>query len=1438
MVFLSGCYVRPAMRNVVSAKRGLTTITVTLCWWTTSHASFTDMDPNRFTCLLPIGEEESLADSTIWQIMLSSAQTGLDTDAQFTSGSLQPHIREEVDSEIRSRVHLPDQRQVRDPKFVLKLVDKKIAQECAQGIEVQSPVYAAQAMFHSTASGRVLKSAEESVGPTPALLNVGIPCWQNCSEKSGECTTGFCGRGVCCKRWELHPDCPLGFHGGCENKHCCVDRPADTTQFVLENKFCNASAGLFCLSSLLPGHRDMFSAVQLCALQRTLGSCPPGFWCPGGAESPRACPRGVRCPTGSRERQPCPAGFFCPISITQRRCPTGFLCDENTTLPGLCPEGHYCPQGIRVVCPAGHFCAPGAPEPWPCSRLASCPEGSSFQRWGHVAGPSLAVIVAAWSLAIKSVPHWLNPRPSVKGALPAVTLVLGLALAWAARLELLSEAARLLGADSAQLRTQRLVGGAPHISALLFMTLTYMVLVYGHWTSTCKANRFMQQIVDPGVCIGTCLAFAAFLNGRIAVLILLHIAFAFHVVWLLLLKQGAWELRVSLLAAGLLALAVGFCYLGAPLLAQLLGLALMVAPAKELAHVVFPLLQRVVRRRRLAVAESALTDTPIRPLISSLLIDSVDADSSASDMVTAACVAAGARASLAENSLSGEPAKGRMPFPNAMDIGLWLPWTSHVQYQQRGSRDMVEDSAGVAFELRAVSYCIENKRKLLHDLSFIVPAGASVAIMGASGSGKTTLLSVLSGRCGDGRFLGELRLNGVVKLPWQMAEIRPLIGYVPQDDVMHTCLTVTENIEFQAELRLPRRKRGCTSATSMSHAEAQEIKDRIEAVVQGLGLTHVRDRIISDGLSGGQRKRVSIGMEVVSKPRVLLLDEPSTGLDASTSHRIMEMVVSTADAERCTTFATIHQPRWPTLTLFKMLVLLAPGGHLCYAGPVAAVKAYFTEVLHLEFPEDENPADIIIDACTFESARRMAVEGEWKCPPQCLRAVLFPTPEAVQEEKYAFWQQEEFGKMLAAVWDDFAQVCMQNSVGMLPLEENNSLAQARNQGEVAACPSMWEDTAHRYSSSGLQSPPTLGYNRGGGEAYSTGEPELYDSLLVEAKGRMEAVHWGQQVWIHVARASLVLSRELWPTVALHMLLLWITMVALAWAFPGGNLEHVFLQNGLMLMLLCLTQSIGAQRLFGGAERHVALREASVTSLSQVLYGFIGKDVVGLVEMFLAAMVYTLTYWPLATTYASVTDFFAIGFATLYCIWGMNHIFAIAFPGNTAMLLAVTTSFLSFMFSGLRPEAHVISASLGGYGSLLLLASPVRWAMSHWIFRHVTGPGSTYAQGSVKDKVEPVFSQRGFSMNHLACPDYSAVVAVRWANKSGWVCHSGQLFLLGFLFRFLAATCLLLRSSAGASGGQLSFGASTITKARMLRHCMIVFLIFVTVFDIFLLGRTY
>ncbi|CAE7201591.1 Abcg2, partial [Symbiodinium microadriaticum] len=224
---------------------------------------------------------------------------------------------------------------------------------------------------------------------------------------------------------------------------------------------------------------------------------------------------------------------------------------------------------------------------------------------------------------------------------------------------------------------------------------------------------------------------------------------------------------------------------------------------------------------------------------------------------------------------------------------------------------------------------------------------------------------------------GNIRINGACGEGRSIAELRSVTGFVPQDDVMHRNLTVEENVSFQAQLRLPREE-GITSLVARAKQCQAATTDILEQL--GLGDSQLRKTAIGDeqvkGVSGGQRKRVSIAMEFVARPSLLFLDEPTSGLDSTTSHSVVDVVTQAAKKQRCTTIAVIHQPRYETLRLFDNVILLAAGGFLVYSGPTGDVERYFSDVLGVRFLPKANPADTLLDAITVDAAAAMLAKGE------------------------------------------------------------------------------------------------------------------------------------------------------------------------------------------------------------------------------------------------------------------------------------------------------------------------------------------------------------------------------------------------------------------------------------------------------------------------------
>ncbi|KAJ2651813.1 hypothetical protein GGH99_007625, partial [Coemansia sp. RSA 1285] len=159
----------------------------------------------------------------------------------------------------------------------------------------------------------------------------------------------------------------------------------------------------------------------------------------------------------------------------------------------------------------------------------------------------------------------------------------------------------------------------------------------------------------------------------------------------------------------------------------------------------------------------------------------------------------------------------------------------------------------------------DGDRRVLSNISGSIYPGELVAIMGSSGAGKTTLLNVLAGRVQGGRLYGNIRFNGTKRNP---REFKRMLAYVEQEDLMYATLTVKETLTVSAKLRLPNEK-----------FTDREKKSRVDEIMRQLRLSHIADTQIGGnnmrGVSGGERKRVSIGIELVTDPSILVLDEPS-----------------------------------------------------------------------------------------------------------------------------------------------------------------------------------------------------------------------------------------------------------------------------------------------------------------------------------------------------------------------------------------------------------------------------------------------------------------------------------------------------------------------------------------------------------------------------------
>lgn len=249
----------------------------------------------------------------------------------------------------------------------------------------------------------------------------------------------------------------------------------------------------------------------------------------------------------------------------------------------------------------------------------------------------------------------------------------------------------------------------------------------------------------------------------------------------------------------------------------------------------------------------------------------------------------------------------------------------------------------IIFEGHDLQYSFKKSSQGLKPMSFRAYSGNLIGIMGGSGVGKSTMLNVLNGKIVPDH--GSLYLNGY-DLLGELDELKGLIGYIPQDDLLIEELTVFQNLYYNAKL--------CFGDYS-----GDRIRNMVDQILKDLELYDIRDLQVGDPLnkkiSGGQRKRLNISLELIREPAVLFVDEPTSGLSSSDSHKVMELLKRQTNKGRLI-ISIIHQPSSDILKLFDRLWILDKGGYMVYDGdPVDSLVYFKTETSQANAAESECP---------------------------------------------------------------------------------------------------------------------------------------------------------------------------------------------------------------------------------------------------------------------------------------------------------------------------------------------------------------------------------------------------------------------------------------------------------------------------------------------------
>ncbi len=313
---------------------------------------------------------------------------------------------------------------------------------------------------------------------------------------------------------------------------------------------------------------------------------------------------------------------------------------------------------------------------------------------------------------------------------------------------------------------------------------------------------------------------------------------------------------------------------------------------------------------------------------------------------------------------------------------LRLPVGQPILYSDIATQYMTDRSEDkIILEAVDLTYIFPDKVMGLDKVSFTAQQGNLVGIMGSSGSGKTTLMNVLSGMYKPRG--GEVRINNL-SLHSDASKLTGVSGFVPQDDLLIEELSVFDNLYFNA--------RFC-----FKHLSDKEIREKVTETLSNLGLNEKRDlrvgSVLNKTISGGQRKRLNIALELIREPSILFLDEPTSGLSSRDSENVMDLLRELTLKGRLV-FVVIHQPSSELYKMFDRVVILDEGGKLVYYGnPVEAV---------IHFKKADNQVNARVGEC-----------------PVCGNVnpeLIFNTIEAHQVDEYGNYTDQR--KVSPKTWEE------------------------------------------------------------------------------------------------------------------------------------------------------------------------------------------------------------------------------------------------------------------------------------------------------------------------------------------------------------------------------------------------------------------------------------
>ncbi|GMJ15445.1 ATP-binding cassette G28 [Hibiscus trionum] len=509
--------------------------------------------------------------------------------------------------------------------------------------------------------------------------------------------------------------------------------------------------------------------------------------------------------------------------------------------------------------------------------------------------------------------------------------------------------------------------------------------------------------------------------------------------------------------------------------------------------------------------------------------------------------------------------------------------------------------------------------------------GRVSAVMGPSGAGKTTFLSALTGKAPGCIMTGTVQINGK---EGSIQAYKKIIGFVPQDDIVHGNLTVEENLWFSARCRLA------------ANLPKQEKVLVVERVIESLGLQAVRDSLVGTvekrGISGGQKKRVNVGLEMVMEPSLLILDEPTSGLDSSSSQLLLRALRREA-LEGVNICMVVHQPSYTLYRMFDDLVLLAKGGLTVYHGPVKKAEEYFAG-LGINLPDRANPPDYFIDVLEgiikLNTGTGLTVK---QLPVRWMLHNGYPVPMDMLNSMEGMSAQSGG----SGHGDDSA-----HSTGSTP----NSFA-----GD------LWQDVKC---------------------SVQTNKDHLRHNILMSADlSQRETPGVVTQYKYYLGRLGKQRLRDIRTQVVDYLILL---LAGLCLGTLAEVSDETFGATGytytvIGVSLLC---KIAALRTFGLDKLHYGRERSS--GMSSLAY-FLAKDTIDHFNTIIKPLVYLSMFYFFNNPRSTVTDNYIVLLCLVYCVTGIAYILSILFDPGQAQLWSVLLPVVLTLIATQGNDSEVVTS---------------------------------------------------------------------------------------------------------------------------------------------------